>query len=321
MFQFIHSEYLWGLLIIPLLLLFIKEKKSNLEKVFTKEIVAKIKVQNGALSNKTRSFLLIFSLAFILLALARPIINNGKIEVKSDFLSMVVAIDISKSMYANDVYPSRFEFAKNKFIDMLPLLKNTKVGLIGFSSQTFLVSPLTQDFHSLKFLAKNMQTNYINLKGTDILTTLKSANELMKNQKNKILLLFTDGGDKKDFSKEIAYAKAHNMVVFIYAVGTKKGGIMRDKNGIVKDSKGNIVVVKRNEAIKELALKSGGAYMNQSLQKDDIKALTNVIQEHFKANQKERETIIDKKELFFIPLGVALLLLFTAFFSLPRRAK
>ena len=321
MFEFYHSEYLWGLLAILPMLLFIKEKKSDISKIFKKEILEKIRINNGSISNKMRSLLLIGSFAFMVIALARPIINNGKIEVKSNFLSMVTAIDISQSMFANDVYPSRFEFAKKKFIDMLPFLKNTKVALIGFSSQTFLVSPLTEDFHSLKYLAKNMQMGSVSLRGTDILATLKSANDLLQNQKNKILLLFTDGGDQKEFSKEIEYAKSHNITVYIYGVGTKKGGIMKGVNGVVKDRDGNIVVVKLNSKIKELALKTGGAYMEQSLKKDDIKALITAMQSRFKADSESKDTIIDKRELFIVPLSVALLLLALSLFSLPLKRR
>ncbi len=321
MFEFYHSEYLWGLLLTLPMLLFIKEKKNDISKIFKKEILEKIRINNGSISNKVRSLFLIGSFAFMVIALARPIINNGKIEVKSNFLNMVAAIDISQSMFANDDYPSRFAFAKKKFIDMLPYLKNTKVALIGFSSQTFLVSPLTEDFYSLKYLAQNMRMGSVTLRGTDILATLKSANDLLHGQKNKILLLFTDGGDQKDFSKEIAYAKKHHITVYIYGVGTKKGGIMKGPNGIVKDKNGNIVVVKLNSKIKELALKTGGAYMEQSLQKDDIKALVTAIQSRFKADSVSKDTIIDKKELFVIPLSIALLLLALSLFSVPIKRR
>ncbi len=318
MFEFLHSEYLWALLLVLPMLLFIKKRKNDISKVFKKEVLEKIRVHNGSISNKTRSLLLIGSFIFMVLALARPIINNGEIKVKSNFINMVVGIDISKSMFANDVYPSRFEFAKRKFITMLPMLKNTKVALMGFSSQTFLISPLTEDYHSLKFLSSNLRMGSVTLKGTDILNALKSANDLLKDQKNKILLLFTDGGDKKDFSEEIAYAKSHNITVYIYAVGTKKGGIIKDRNGVVKDRNGNIVVVKLNPSIKELALKTGGAYMEQTLKKDDIKALIDAIQTHFKAENQSEESIKDKRELFVIPLAIALILLFFSLFSLPN---
>ena len=174
------------------------------------------------LPKKTRDIFMIIAFIFSILALSRPVINNGQIKVKSSFINMIVAIDMSKSMFATDIYPSRFEFAKMKFFDLLKYLKNTKVALIGFSSRTFLISPLTEDFHTLKFLTKNLSVNSLSLKGTDILNTLKTANEMFGNNNKKALLLLTDGSDQTNFSKEIDYAKTHNIVVYIYNIGTIK---------------------------------------------------------------------------------------------------
>jgi len=263
--------------------------------------------------------MLIISMLLVIIALARPQIDNGEIKVKSSFINVVTAIDMSKSMFASDVYPNRFEFAKKKFFDSLEYFKSAKIALIGFSTQTFLISPLTQDFHSLKFLGKNLNLDYLSLKGTDIMMTLESANNLFGDEQKKILLLFTDGSDQSEFSKEIAYCKEHNIVVYIYNIGTTKGGVIKDENGVLKDKNGDIVVVKRTDNIKALAMQSGGAYMNYSLAKDDIKLLVDTIQNSYEAKNEENSTIKDRRELFYYPLGVAILLFFMALFSLPRR--
>ena len=319
MFEFKNIEFLWALVLVFPMIYLIKNKKNDIQNIFKNKIFEKIKLNSSGMSKKTRSFLLIGSFVFLVLAFARPVVNNGDIKVKSSFINMVVAIDMSKSMFANDVYPTRFEFAKKKFVDMLSGLKNTKVSLIGFSSQTFLISPLTQDFHSLKFLTTNLNINNVSLKGTDILNTLETANELMENQKKKILFLLTDGADNKDFKKEIAYAKKHNITVYIYGIGTIKGGVIDTPNGALKDKNGNMVVVKLNENIKTLALNSGGAYMKQTLKKDDIRMITTDIQNSFKAKDDGVSTIKDQKELFVFFLGFAFLLLFVSLFSLPKK--
>jgi Ca-activated chloride channel family protein len=266
----------------------------------------------------------------MIIALSRPVIDNGEIKVKSSFINTVVAIDMSKSMFSDDVYPSRFEFAKKKFMDMLMYIKNTKVAIIGFSSQTFLISPLTQDYHSLKYLTTNLSIDNLTLKGTDILNTLKTTNELFESEQkdglslnqNKILILFTDGGDSKSFDDEIEYAKAHNISVYIYNIGTSKGGVIKDTKGdILKDDKNNIVVTKINTYIKELALKSGGAYLEYSLDSKDIKMITANITQKFKAKEEDNNTIKDTKELFYYPLLVAILLYIIGLFSLPNLSK
>jgi len=316
-----NSEFLWLLLLLLPLLYILKKRGSELGSVFSKEVLKKIQLKNQSFSKRVRNIFLLLALALSIIALARPQLDNGEIKVKSSFINVVAGIDMSKSMFANDVYPSRFDFAKKKFFDALAYFKNTKIALIGFSSQTFLISPLTEDFNSLKFLGKNLNLDYLSLKGTDILATLKSANSLFGEEKKKILLLFTDGGDQSDFSKEIAYAKTHNIAVYIYNIGTDKGGVIKDKNGVLKDKKGDIVVVKRTDDIKALALQSGGAYMKSSLAKEDVKLLVETIQSRYKAIEEASSTIKDRKELFYYPLALGLLFWFMALYSLPRLKK
>ncbi len=321
MIYFKNVEFLsLFILLLPLIYL-LKVKKGVVYSLFKKEVFEKIELKNRTLSKKTRNILLLISFSFIIIAIARPVIDNGEIKVKSSFINIVTAIDISKSMMSDDIYPNRFEFAKNKFFAFLDNVKNMRVALIGFTSQTFLISPLTEDFNSLKFLTKNLRFDYLNLKGTNILSTLETANNLFKDEKKKILLLFTDGGDQKSFKEEIAYAKTHNITVYVYNIGTEKGGIIKDKSGVLKDKNGNIVVVKLNEDIKELALKTGGAYMKYSLNKNDVKLLAQAIKERFKAKDEKESTIRDEKELFYYPLLLAIILFLISISSLPARRK
>ena len=321
MITFNNIELLLLLILLLPLLYMMKQQGGGLESIFSKEVLKKIKLKQNTLSKWWRNIFWLIAITLTIVALARPQIDNGEIKVKSSFINVVTAIDMSKSMFANDVYPNRFEFAKKKFFDSLNYFKNTKIALIGFSSQTFLISPLTQDFNSLKFLGKNLNLDYLNLKGTDIMVTLESANNLFGDEKQKILLIFTDGSDQKEFSKEIAYAKEHHIVVYIYNIGTDKGGIIKDKHGVLKDKSGNIVVVKRTDNIKKLAIKTGGAYMKYSLANNDIKLLSDTIQSSFKAKKEESSTIKDTKELFYYPLALALLFLFISLFSIPKQGE
>ncbi len=319
MFYFKDIEFLSLLLVAVLALFFIKKDNSKLNSIFKREVLEKITIKRDLLSTKVRS--IIFLIVYILgtIALARPQIDNGKIEVESSFIDVVAAIDMSKSMFCDDIYPNRFEFAKNKFYDSLEYLENAKVALIGYSSQTFLISPLTKDFNSLRFLTKNLNLDYLNLKGTDILAMLKSADDLLDKEREKIVLLFTDGGDQDSFEKEIEYAKQNNISVYIYNIGTKKGGVIKDRDGVIKDKNGDIVIVKRDDNIKSLALQSGGAYLNYSLKKGDIKALIESITQKYKSKNSEKTAIRDTKELFYYPLSLAILLLFIALYSIPKR--
>jgi len=321
MILFNNIEFLWFLLLLLPLFYFLKAQDNDLESVFSKEVLKRVKLKGNSLSKRLRNILLLISMALTIIALARPQIDNGEIKVKSSFINIVTAIDMSKSMFANDVYPTRFDFAKKKFLDSLNYFDKSKIALIGFSSQTFLISPLTQDFHSLKFLAKNLNLDYLNLKGTDIMVALESANNLLGDEKKKNILIFTDGSDQKEFSKEIEYCKKNNIVVYIYNIGTDKGGVIKDKGSVLKDKNGNIVIVKRTDNIKTLAISTGGAYMKYSLANDDMKLLANTIQNSYKSKKEENSTIKDRKELFYYPLSLAILLFFIALFSIPKFNK
>jgi Ca-activated chloride channel family protein len=319
--RFENIEFL-ALLIIPALLVaLLKNDTLALAKYFAPNMLKKMQKRGSGLSKRARVIALVASLSFLIVALTRPVVDNGEIKVKSEFIDAVVAFDISKSMQAQDIYPNRLEFAKQKFYELLESFKNARIGVIGFSSRAFLISPLTSDYSTLKYLVKNMNLDYVSLLGTDILEPLKITQELLKDSKHKALIIFSDGGDQESFAKEIEYAKEHNIKVFVYAVATKKGSVIKSGNQVVKDKNGDIVITKLNSHIEELALQSGGAYMPYSLKKGDIKYLVEDLKSKFKATTKEQRSIKDTKELFYYPLMVAILLLFVGLFSLPRRVK
>ena len=319
---FEHIEYLWLLVLLLPLGFFLKEGRDGLESYFDPKILKQMRdTQGRTLSKRTRNILVIVALALAIVALAQPIIEKGEVKVHSETIDVMVGFDISHSMFAEDIYPNRFDFAKHKFVSLINEMQEAKIGVIGFSSQAFLISPLTKDIGSLKFLVKNMKFETMTLKGTDVLGALDVTNNLMKESKKKALLLFTDGGDKSDYSREIAYAKEHGIVLFIYGIGTDKGGVIKTPEGVLKDRKGDIVVVKRNDAIKALALESGGAYLQYSMSKNDMRILSENIKSKFKRTQKSEEVIRDTKELFIYPLWLSLLLFVVSFSSLPKRRR
>ena len=318
---FENNDFLWLILLVLPLVFVLRYKKSGLEGYFSKDVLQKMRHKHGGLSKRSRNILLLLALLLAVVAFARPVIHKGEIKVNSSTIDVMVGFDISQSMFAEDVYPNRFEFAKQKFDSFLKEMTEAKIGVVGFSSQAFLISPLTKDIGSLKFLVKNMQFDNMSLKGTDIHAVLEVTNDLLTENKKKALFLFTDGGDKSDYRKEIAYAKEQGILLFVYAIGTQKGGIIKTDNGVLKDKNGDIVVVKRNEAIKHLAIESGGAYLEHSMSSRDIKILTQNIKSKFKATQKNEQVIKDTQELFVYPLGLSFLFLFLSFSSLPRRVK
>ena len=313
MFDNVYAFYVVILLVI---LVFVSGKINNYERYFSVDMLKKIII--GKNQKKLNFALLILSFVFLILALARPIIQNKPIKISQSSLSIVVSFDISKSMQCEDVYPNRLDFAKNKFNNLLSNLKDEKVGAIGFSSRAFLIAPITNDYLTLKYLVKNLDTQYTNVKGSSVIEALRSTQNLLKTSDKKALIIFTDGTDSNTFDDEIDYANENNIKVFVYAIATPKGGVIKLKNGVQKDKKGNIVVTRLNENIKKLALDTSGAYLEYSTSSADINMFIEAIKDKFKAKQKKDVTIKNNIELFYIPLSLAILFFFVAISGFRR---
>lgn len=319
--QFKSPEYLLLLLLLLPMALMLFRKEGSLKAYFDAEVLEKLQLSEGVISLKVKSLFLLLSAAMMIVALGRPYVDEGEIKVSSSSIDVIAAFDLSRSMFANDVYPNRLALAKKKFKSFSDDFEEAKIGVIGFSSRAFLISPLTEDFATLDYLVSNMNLDSVTLRGTSVMNALEVTNDLMKESPKKALVLFTDGGDKKDFSEEISYAKNHNIVVFVYNIGTQKGGVIPEATGALTDKNGDIVVVRLNEKIKTLALQSGGAYMKYSLKNNDIDALAQAVKQRFSEKNEEESTIKDVRELFYYPLSLGLLLLLLSLYSLPVKRR
>ena len=319
--QFKSPEFLSLLLLLLPLALILFRKGGSLKAYFDAEILKRLQLSESVLNPAIRNILLLLSVTLMIIALARPYSDNGEIKVSSSTINVMAAFDISRSMFANDVYPNRLTLAKKKFQEFISDFQEVKIGVIGFSSRAFLISPLTEDFATLEYLVTNMNLDSVTLRGTSVMNALEVTNDLLKESEKKALILFSDGGDSENFTKEIAYAKKHKVVVFIYNIGTTTGGVIPEGNSALTDENGDIVVVRLNTKIKTLALQSGGAYMEHSLKKNDVNALAEAIKQRFSEKNEAEEIIKDEKEFFHYPLSVALVLLFLALYSMPARRR
>lgn len=305
-----------------ILMYLIITKQSKIGSYFSKNALEKLSVSNQYFSNKARNITLFLSLIFMIIALARPVTNEKINDVKSELNAVVIAIDVSKSMNAIDIYPNRLEFAKTKLLNIIDTSKTEAIGVILFAKSAFLLSAVTQDFTSLKLLINNLNTGINFDNGTNIFSTLETTQKLLKDYKSKNLILLTDGADNTDFKNEIEFANKNNINIYTLALGTTQGSVIKQEDGnYLTDSKGNIVNVKLNENIKELSLKTKGGYINFSLNNDDINLILNDI------NSKSKKEIFDDKkyktytELFYYPLAIGIFLLLLAFSSFPTFTK
>ena len=318
--SFLHPEFFYYILP-PFLFLFflLLTQKEAAMSFFSDEVIDRLRVATKGLTLKARNALFFLAGFFMIVALAEPVIPNGETVIEQKSADILIALDISNSMRAKDLYPSRLEFSKQKAIDFIRLLHQNRVGVVAFAKGSYLVSPLSFDREAVAFLLQNLDTSSITEQGTDFMALLESVKDASKKSKQKYLLLFTDGGDKKDFSKEIGYAKENGITVFIIGVGTKKGAPIPMPNGEFLHYRGDIVVTKFNESVVDLALKTGGVFIQATNSNRDIEAMRKEIERVIKKKTLRTKSIKKYIPLFYIPLGLAMLLVLLALSSMTKR--
>ncbi|MBP9616361.1 MAG: VWA domain-containing protein, partial [Aliarcobacter sp.] len=321
--SFIYLNVLF-LMLIPsfILMYFILTKQSKLNTYFSKNALEKLSVSNQYFSNKSRSITLFLALIFMIIALARPVTNEKINDIESQLNAVVIAIDVSKSMNAIDIYPNRLEFAKRKLLDIIDTSNTEAIGVILFAKSSFLLSAVTQDLASLKLLINNLDTGINFDNGTNIFSTLETTKKLLKDYSSKNLILLTDGGDNKDFDNEIKFANENKINIYTLALGTPQGSVIKLNDGnFLTNKDGDIVNVKLNESIKELSLKTNGGYINYSLDNSDINQILSDINSKSQKEKFDNTKYKSYTELFYYPLALGVFLLLIAFSSLPSFTK
>ncbi|HIC12282.1 MAG TPA: VWA domain-containing protein, partial [Sulfurimonas sp.] len=320
--SFLHPEFLYYILV-PMLILFalLLSKKSTQETYFSSEVMDKLRVTVNTLTLHVRNWLFLGVGVLILIALSGPIIDEGTVEVKAKSADIMIALDISDSMLAEDVYPNRLRLAKQKALELLKLAPTERIGVIGFAKNSYLVSPLSFDSYAVAFLLRELRTDSITEKGTNFLSMLNVVDKSIKKESKKYLLILSDGGDKKDFKNEITFANEKNIVVFVLAIGTTKGAPIKRADGSFLKQNTKILISKLNENISTLATKTGGVYIPSVNSNTDIKAMLREIEAKSEKKELKSQEIQRYIPLFYFPLGLALFLLLIATSSFGKNSK
>ncbi len=318
--SFVTPQVLW-MMGIPLAIFtyFILTHKDNFLQIFDKKVLARLTVGDDSLPLVIRHLILVVALFFMVVALARPVIDHGDKVVHLEGLSVVVALDISGSMRSKDMYPNRLDFAKKKINQLLNNMPNDDISLIAFAYSSFILAPFTSDKETLKLLVNGVNDQYINMGSTDFTALAEFTVELLEKKKPKILVVFSDGGDKEQLAKFEKITQANNIALYVVLVGTKEGAPVLRKTGkpIMKD--GKLIISQRNDELGEIAVKNNGAFIVANSGESDIEELVSTIKSQHQSKDKGEVVIHDREELFYYPLGLGLLFLLIGFSSLPRK--
>lgn len=270
MFRFESAIYLWLLAIVPIVLIigFIayRRRRANLRKFGDISMVARLMPDVSKYRPWIKFVLLLLSLSLLIIALARPQMGMKLSQEERSGIETIIALDISNSMTATDVVPSRLDKSKLLVENLVDKFSNDKIGLIIFAGEAFVQLPLTNDYVSAKMFLQDINPSLITTQGTDIARAIDLSMSSFSQQTNigKAIILITDGEDHEGGAIEAAKkAMKKGINVFILGVGTTKGVPIPTGNGYMQDSNGQTVMTALNEEMcKQVAKAGNGMYIH-----------------------------------------------------------
>ena len=321
MIDFIHwgnpeyLKYLWLVPVLFALLLYLHSKKLKRLDMLAEKSLLKFVSPDKNIA-RVRILLIVLSVSFIIASIASPKWGESWKKVTGKGLDVIIVLDTSKSMLAEDVTPNRLTLAKWAVKDLVKLLKGDRVGLVAFAGGSFMQCPLTLDYSSFYMMLDDLYAGIIPYGGTSLSKALETAIKGFKNSNSdKAIILISDGDDTEDLSDVIEELKKKKIKVFSIGVGTIEGGLIpeRTETGSLtfhKDKNGKIVKTSLNEEkLKEIALETGGFYV-RSVQGDfGVDKIYKDGLSHMAKGKSETKLVKSYNDRYYVFLLIAFVLL------------
>ncbi|KXO00706.1 BatB protein [Aequorivita aquimaris] len=326
--QPIYFYILFAIPVIVVVFLLLLVWKRTVQKRFVdKELLKKLSPNRSLFKSVLKVLVLCLAIACLSFALVNPKIGTKLETVKREGVDIVFALDVSKSMLAEDIAPNRLEKSKQLITQIINGLAGDRIGIIGYAGSAFPQVPITSDFSSAKLFLSGMNTDMVSSQGTAITQAIELAQTFYddEDQTNRVLFIISDGEDHEGNVSAIAEEAAEKGIrIFTIGVGTLEGGpIPIKENGVLqyyKRDQNNEQVITRlsEETLKEIAKTANGEYIDGSNTKvvvDQVKAILNGMdKKEFEAKQ-----FTDFKDQFQWFLAGALFLLVLDVFLLERQ--
>ena len=332
MLRYDNIDFLYFLALIPLIAIglyfYNRWQKKSIEKFGDENLVTELMQNHSKARKNIKNTLFIFSIAFLIIGISNPQIGTKMEEVKREGVDLMIAIDLSHSMMAQDIKPNRLERAKQAISRLIDKLEGDRIGLVVFAGEAYVQLPITTDYSAAKLFLSTVNTSIIPTQGTKIGNAIdlciKSFDQ--ENNQNKAIIIITDGENHDEEAISSAkIAQEQNIYIHTLGMGLTKGGPIPiyNKYGSTsefrKDREGNIIITKLNETIlKEIAQAGMGTYIRANNSKSGLSVLFDEIN---KMEKKEIGTMIftNYKDRFQIFIGISLILLILNLIILQRK--
>jgi Ca-activated chloride channel family protein len=271
---------------------------------------------------------LILALLGLILGLVNPKIGTKMETVKREGIDIVFAVDVSKSMLAEDVAPNRLDKSKQIVSQIINQLGSDRIGIVAYAGSAFPVLPITTDYSVAKMFLQSMNTDMVSSVGTSFNEAIKLSSTYFDDKKtSKLLIMISDGEDHNEGADEAAEeANKLGIKIITIGVGTEKGGtIPLKRNGIVegfkKDNNNEVVITKLvPESLTAIAKATKGGYVNGNNTKEVLEYIKNALN-NIQKTEFESTEMADFQSQFQWFLGFAFLLLFVDVFLLERKTS
>ncbi|GAA4801184.1 VWA domain-containing protein [Litoribaculum gwangyangense] len=323
LYQLEEKIWFWALVIIPVIILIFLAlqfwKYRAQSKFADKSLLKRLSPNKSVFKSVLKIIVLCLAFLCLTIALVNPKIGTKLETVKREGVDIVFAVDVSKSMLAEDIAPNRLEKSKQLVTQIINNLASDRVGIIAYAGKAFPQLPITTDYASAKMFLQSMNTDMLSSQGTAINEAIKLAKTYFddEEQTNRVLIIISDGEDHSDEAASVA-EEAHNegIRIFTIGVGDVKGGPIPEKrNGIVlnykKDNQGETVITKLNEdTLKNIAQSANGAYLNGKNTNEVVENIREILNTMDKT-EFEAKQFADFKDQFqwFLAFGIFFLLL------------
>ena len=312
-----------------LFLLVLWWKKRTQRKFSDVSLLKKLAPNSSTFKSTLKLIILLLGIAFLIISLTNPKMGTKLKTIKREGVDVVFALDVSKSMLAEDIAPNRLEKAKQIISKTIDKLGSDRVGIIIYAGNSYPLLPITTDHAAANMFLQNANPDMVSSQGTAINDALELAKTYYNNddQTNRFLIIISDGEDHQEETKQVAQNLANEGVkIYTVGVGTERGGpIPMRLNGAMigykKDRKGETVITKRvPEVLQGIADASDGEYIDGNITDKPVNEIAKIIGNAEK-NEFETKQFSDYKDQFQWFLAIALLFLIVDVLLFDKKTK